>query len=285
MQCGAPLKVIDDKGTLKCEFCNTVSFDNRHSFTHISHNFDAELEYKLKSAETQLENCYFDNAFLAYSNLIETFGRDYRVWQGLAASITKNFTDYEITDDYFEQAERYYETARSTVNFSDKCEFVTNYTEWREQTIARNKRIQAFADKMSFQHRVRNLVFFISIPIFLFVYWFVCSDIIVNCHPDYNPSADTTTTLFYMAIAPGIYATAFGIAALITRFPFSSICLSITTVGCVCIFFAAQGLLTNDMDKFNPLSFALTAVLMLIIYTVSTVIGRVTGYIAARISY
>ena len=100
-QCGAPLKVIDDKGTLKCEYCNTMSLDGRHSFTHISRDFDSELEISLESAQTLLKNEYYEQAFSAYSNLVGTFGKDYRVWQGLAASITQNFMNYGVSSDVF----------------------------------------------------------------------------------------------------------------------------------------------------------------------------------------
>ncbi len=280
-QCGAPLKIVDDKGTMKCEFCDTVSLDERHSFTHVSRDFESELEYMLESAETHLKNEYYDDAFNAYWNLTGTFGKDYRVWQGLAASITKNFKDYEVSDDCFMQVEKYYNTARSTKSFSESCEFTLVYNKWRNEVIARNKRIQAYAEKIARQERIKNTVFFASIPVFLFIYWFICCGIIMAFHPDYNPSADTGTTMFYMAIAPGIYSTALGIAAIITRFPFSSVCLSIMTIGCVCIFFAALGSLTSAFNPFNLFWFIGTAIMMLVIYTISTIIGRFLGYIAA----
>ena len=126
-QCGAPLNVVDDKGTLECKFCGTVSLDQRHSFAHFSRDYESELSQNLESAETLLKNEFFGDAYAAYSQLITTFGKDYRVWQGLAASITKNFMDYEVSDDCFAQVEKFYNTARSTKNFSEDCEFATNY--------------------------------------------------------------------------------------------------------------------------------------------------------------
>lgn len=278
-QCGAPLKVIDDKGTLKCEYCNTVSLDNRHSFTHISRDFDSELAQSLESAETLLKNEYYSDAYDAYSQLIATFGKDCRVWRGLAASITKNFTDYRVSGDCFAQAEKLYNTARSTKNFSENGDFAAVYEKWRSEVIARNERIQAYAKKAARQALLKNIAFFASIPVFLLIYWFVCGSLLRA-----EPSSNWVDMLIF-ALAPAIYSTALGIAAIITKFPSVSICLNITTIGCVCIFFVGTAMFKDSFKSFNIIWFVGTLLLMLVIYTLSTVIGRILGRIAENRSY
>lgn len=279
-QCGAPLKVVDDKGTLQCEYCNVISLDERHSFTHISRDFDSELELSLESAQTLLKNEFYEKAFSAYSNLVETFGKDYRVWQGLAASVTENFTNYQISAGNFLQAERYYNTARSTKGFSEECEFAVVYKKWRAEVVARNERIQAYEIKSAKQRKIRNLIFFATIPIFLFIYWFICSDLIKG--PNLS---DWIMDMLRYAIAPAIYSTALGIAAIIAKFPLVSVCLNIMTIGCVCLFFVGTALYTTSFSPFNIFWFAGTLVLTLVLYTVPTAIGRILGKFAEDRSY
>lgn len=275
-QCGAPLKVVDDKGTLQCEYCNTVSLDGRHSFTHISRDFDSELTQRLESIETLLKNEYYADAFEAYSQLIATYGKDYRVWQGLTASITRNFTDFYVSNDCFAQAEKFYNTARSTKSFSEDCEFAVLYKKWRAEVIASNERIQAFAIKSAKQRRIKNAIFFATIPVFLLIYWFICYNLMAG-----EPLADWIWDMLRYALAPTIYSTALGIAAIITKFPYASMCLNITTVGCVCIFFVSTALLKEDSFKsFNIFWFAGTLILTLILYLASTLIGRIFGIFA-----
>lgn len=279
-QCGAPLKVVDDKGTLKCEYCNTVSLDGRHSFTHISRDFDSELVQRLESAETLLKNEYYGDAYDAYSQLIATYGKDYRVWQGLAASITRNFTDYCVTNDCFSQVERFYNTARSTKGFSEDCEFAVIYKKWRAEVIARNERIQAFAIKSAKQRRIKNVIFFATIPVFLCIYWFVCSNMMAG-----EPLSNWIWDMLRYALAPAIYSTALGIAAIIVKFPYVSMCLNVTAVGCICIFFAGTALIKDSFKSFNIFWFAGTLILTVILYMLSTVIGRIVGKIAEDRSY
>lgn len=274
-QCGAPLKVIDEKGTLQCEFCNVVSLDERHSFTHISRDFEGELELSLESAQTLLKNEFYEKAFSAYSNLVETFGKDYRVWQGLAAAITRNFTDYGVSAGDFIQVEKYYNTARSTKGFSEECEFAVDYKKWKDEVIARNERIQAYAIKSAKQRRIKNIVFAATIPVFLLVYWFVCYNYMAGV-----PLSNWILDMLNYILAPAIYSTALGIAAIITKFPSVSICLNVMTIGCVCIFFAATAMLTDSFKSFNIFWFAGSLILALILYTVSTLIGRILGIFA-----
>lgn len=274
-QCGAPLKVIDEKGTLQCEYCNIVSLDGRHNFTHISRDFESELELSLESAQTLLINGFYEKAFSAYSNLVETFGKDYRVWQGSAASITANFTDYAVSAGDFIQAEKFYDTARSTKGFSEECEFAAVYKKWRAEVIARNERIQAYEIKSAKQRRIKNVVFAASIPVFLLVYWFVCINYMAGV-----PLSNWILDMLNYILAPAIYSTALGIAAVITKFRSVSICLNVMTIGCVGIFFAATAMLKDSFKSFNIFWFAGTLILALLIYTVSTLIGRILGIFA-----
>lgn len=279
-QCGAPLKVIDDKGTLKCEYCNTMSLDGRHSFTHISRDFDSELEINLESAQTLLKNKYYDRAYSAYSNLVGTFGKDYRVWAGLAASITGNFTNLGVSSDDFILAERYYNTAADTKNFSEDCEFAVLYKKWRADVIARNQRIQAYAMKCAKQRKIKNIVFYSSIPVFLFAYWFIFFDMIAGERP-----ANWIVEMLRYALAPAIYSVVMGIAAIIVKFPSVSICLNIMTVGCIGIFLAGAGIVQGSFSPFNIFWLAGTLILTVILYSISTLLGRILGFFAARRSY
>lgn len=275
-QCGAPLIAIDDKGTLKCEYCNTTALDARHSFTHVSRDFDSELEINLESAGTLIKNRFYEQAFSAYSSLVNTFGKDYRVWAGLIASITHNFTDYGVFSDVFIQAERYYETAKSTKNFSEESEFAVNYKKWRDEVIARNKQIQAYAEKCEKHRLIKNAVFFSSIPLFLFIYWFICFNLIAA-----EPLQNWVMDMLRYALAPAVYSTAVGIAAIITKFPSVSICLNIMTFGCVCIFFVGTGIANGSFSQFNLFWFIGTLLLTLVLYTISTILGRILGSIAS----
>ena len=141
--------------------------------------------------------------------------------------------------------------------------------------LARNVRILAFTIKSAKQRRIKNTIFFVSIPVFLLIYWFICYNIMAG-----EPLSDWVWDTIRYALAPAIYSTALGIAAIITKFPYISMCLNIMTIGCVCIFFAGTALLTDYFKSFNIFWFAGSLILALILYTVSTLIGRILGIFA-----
>lgn len=274
-QCGAPLKIMDDKGTLKCEFCGVVSLDNRHEFTHVSRDFESELEQLLDSASVQLKNGFYDDAFVTYSALRSTYGNDFRVWLGMAAAKTHNFTDYDVSNDDFNEVGKYYSTAASTKNFDEQHEFAVKFNEWEKVILEKNQRIRELMEKHRREYRIKNIAFFSSTAVFVLIYWFVVCALVKAYHPDYNEAAKTSTTLFYMAVPDFIYSTIVGLCSIIFAYPLGKWCIKLGSFGCLVLYFLSLAKLTTEFDKFRFFWFVFTALLMLVIYAVSTIVGKV----------
>ena len=100
-----------------------------------------------------------------------------------------------------------------------------------------------------------------------------------------EPLSNWIWDMLRYALAPAIYSTALGIAAIIAKFPYVSMCLNVTAVGCICIFFAGTALIKDSFKSFNIFWFAGTLILTVILYMLSTVIGRIVGKIAEDRSY
>lgn len=281
-QCGAPLKIMDDKGTLKCEFCGVVSLDNRHEFTHVSRDFESELEQLLDSAFVQLKNGFYSDAFTTYSALRSTYGNDFRVWLGMAAARTRFFTDYDVSNEEFNEAKKYYSTAASTKNFDEKNEFAVKFNEWEKAILEKNQRIRELMEKYKREYRIKNIAFFSSAAVFVLIYWFVVCALVKAYHPDYNEAAKTSTTLFYMAVPNFIYSTAVGLCSIIFSYPLGKWCMKLGSLGCVVMYFLALAKLTTSFDKYGFFWFIFTALLMIIIYAISTILGRLLSHFGEK---
>lgn len=273
-QCGAPLKIMDDKGTLKCEFCGVVSLDNRHEFTHVSRDFESELEQLLDSASVQLENGFYDDAFVTYSALRSTYGNDFRVWLGMAAAKTRNFTDFNVSNDEFNEVRKYYSTAASTKNFDEQHELAVKFNRWEKAILEKNQRIRELMEKHRREYRIKNIVFFSSTAVFVLIYWFVVCALVKAYHPDYNEAAKTSTTLFYMAVPNFIYSTIVGLCSIIFSYPLGKCCIKLGSFGCLVLYFLSLAKLTTEFDKFRFFWFIFTALLMIVIYALSTIVGK-----------
>ncbi len=172
-QCGAPLTLADDKGNMKCEYCGTVSLDNRHSFVHATRDFEAELNHYLENAEALMSDGEYNIAFNQFGEIAIKFSKDYRGWWGMVRAITQEFTVTDISEESGKVLGRYYKNAKSKAPDDKEAEIEAAYNEYKAAVEKSNQDFYKMLEKIERKEKLVSLSFPVSIAvytIFMFVY-------------------------------------------------------------------------------------------------------------------
>lgn len=172
-QCGGQLTVADDKGNMKCEYCGTVSLDNRHSFVHTTRDFEAELNHYLENAEELMSDGEYNIAFNQFKEIAEKFSKDYRGWWGMARAITHEFHEINISEESYKRLYKYYGNALSKAPDDKKDEITRDYKYYNAAVTRINADLLKAHEKFERSEKLISLSFPASIvvyTIFMFVY-------------------------------------------------------------------------------------------------------------------
>lgn len=172
-QCGGQLTVADDKGNMKCEYCGTVSLDNRHSFVHTTRDFEAELNHYLENAEELMSDGEYNIAFNQFKEIAEKFSKDYRGWWGMARAITHEFHEINISEESYKRLYKYYGNALSKAPDDKKDEITRDYKYYNAAVTRINEDLLKAHEKFERSEKLISLSFPTSIvvyTIFMFVY-------------------------------------------------------------------------------------------------------------------
>lgn len=172
-QCGGQLTVADDKGNMKCEYCGTVSLDNRHSFVHTTRDFEAELNHYLENAEELMSDGEYNIAFNQFKEIAEKFSKDYRGWWGMARAITHEFHEINISEESYKRLYKYYGNALSKAPDDKKDEITRDYKYYNAAVTRINADLLKAQEKFERSEKLISLSFPASIvvyTIFMFVY-------------------------------------------------------------------------------------------------------------------
>ncbi len=283
-QCGAPLTMIPETGEFKCEHCGVISLDKRHSFKHFTRDFDKEIEFHLQNADFLLSDGHYEKALVAYEKMTEEFGGDSRVWWGMAAACSKNFTDL-VEQDKFEQVEKYYTAAITRADDLKRGEYERVFSKWKQQIEERDRRIYQAWRKREIAHKVKCGVFFGATILFLLFFWFICREIIYSYHPEYVSESVRKTPvdeLIAFLAPPAVFTILIGIAALITKFPYPVACVNLCTVGSAAVFIGAFYVYTNQFKEYDMVGKIINSVVFLLLFALSTLVGRLISRAAAE---
>ncbi len=172
-QCGGQLTVADDKGNMKCEYCGTVSLDNRHSFVHTTRDFEAELNHYLENAEELMSDGEYNIAFNQFKEIAEKFSKDYRGWWGMARAVTHEFREINISEESYKKLYKYYANALSKAPDDIKDEITRDYKYYNAAVTKINADLLKAQEKFERSEKLISLSFLASIvvyTIFMFVY-------------------------------------------------------------------------------------------------------------------
>lgn len=211
-QCGGRLIAADDKGNMKCEYCGTVSLDNRHSFVHTTHDFEAELDHYLENAEELMSDGEYDVALNQFKEITEKFSKDYRGWWGMARAITHEFHEINISQESYIVLYKYYENALSKAPDDKKDEIERDYQSYNAAVTKVNADLLKAHEKFERSEKLISLSFPASIvvyAIFMFVYSLIYNN--VN-NPELGGAGGGLIGIVIPAVIFGI---AYGIWALV----------------------------------------------------------------------
>lgn len=211
-QCGGPLAKADDNGNMKCEYCGTVSLDNRHSFVHTTRNFEAEFNHYLENAEELMSGGEYDIAFNQFKEIAEKFSKDYRGWWGMARAISHNFTETDLSEEGYKELCRYCINALAKAPDDKKEELQIIYKEYSNAVAKTNQDLLRIYERIERNEKLINLSFPASIvvyTIFMFVYSLIYN--LIN-NPELGGADGGITGIVIPAVIFGI---AYGIWALV----------------------------------------------------------------------
>lgn len=154
-QCGAPLTEADENGNMKCEFCGTVSLDNRYTIVRTTYDFGAELIHYLENAEELLSDGEYNLAFRKFEEITEQHSKDYRGWWGMARALTHNFTLMDLSEDKNARLQKYYAKALSKAPVENKEELETTIDSYNraieKEMICRLNRAEALLENEEYK--------------------------------------------------------------------------------------------------------------------------------------
>lgn len=275
--CGAPLKVIDDKGTMQCEYCGVTSLDNRHTFSHVTRDFASELEYQLTNADALIDSEFYDKAFNSYYSLMQNHGADWRVWWGMLRSRTQNFLLVNVDSNTFQTAEHYYTTAMKHAPDDKKKECEATYEKWKGLVFAYNKAIADAYKRYKFGRKVIGFVFFAALAAFLVFYYIVVNQHFENLLRDLEPTA-----LIYVFLSPAIFSFVLGIAAIICKVGYVNVLMNLMSLGCSIMFVLADSDIaaTAFTNVEETIMFAIYVFSSFLMFQLTTLISRIPAKIA-----
>ena len=276
--CGAPLKVIDEeKGTMQCEYCGVITLDSRHTFTHVARDYASELEYKLTNAEALIESEYFEKAFYAYNELMNNHSADWRVWWGLLRSRTQNFLLVAVTDNDFQTAQHYYNTAMKHIPDDKKKECETVYEKWKGLVFAYNKAIADSYKRYKAGRKIIGFVFFAALAAFLVFYYIVVNQYFEPAISDLEPTA-----LGFVFLSPAIFSFVLGIAAIICKVGYVNVIMNLMSLGCSIMFVLADTSIAESVFRSaeETIMFAVYTAMGFLIFQLTTIISRIPAKIA-----
>lgn len=232
--CGAPLKPVDEKGNMLCEFCGVVSLDNRHTFKHVSHDFEKDLSFHLRNADALIDAGYYADALSAYHGLIREYGADYRVWWGMIVSKTYNFTRADINEADFKAVEEYHATAVKSMPDNVKKENEALYQKWRDSVFEYNNALAAAYRRHKIGRAIITASFFAAVITFLIFFCIFSKDLVVKY------AHDGLLAVGYSMLSVAIFTFVLGIASIICRVTYANALMNITSLGCAVLIMVAD---------------------------------------------
>ncbi len=211
-QCGAPLTEADENGNMKCEFCGTVSLDNRHTFVHTTRDFDAELAHDIENAENLMSMGEYSRALNKFNEIAEQYSKDYRGWWGMARALTHNFIKKDLDTEIHTKVNKYCNNAISKAPEDKKEELESIYNRYKTAVKQINIDIKKLYEKFERDEKLIALSFPASIvvyTIFMFVYSIIY--ILIN-FPEFGNAGGGLIGVLIPAV---IFGVAYGIWAMV----------------------------------------------------------------------
>lgn len=211
-QCSAPLKVVDENGVMKCEFCGAVLLDKRHSFVHTTRDFESEMNHYIENAECLMSDGEYSIAFERFKEISENYSKDYRGWWGMARASTREFTDVDISEENFKLLCKRYSNALSKAPDDKKQEIEAVFTEYNAAVTKANQSLAKVYERIERNEHLVTLSYPISIAVYT-VFMFVYSIIYILIN---NPKLGNAGGSVVGAVIPAlIFGIAYGIWAII----------------------------------------------------------------------
>ena len=211
-QCGGQLTAADENGNMKCEYCGTISLDQRHSFVHTTRDFESELNHYLENAEELMSDGEYDIAFKKFKEIAEKFSKDYRGWWGMARAITYEFTETDLNEESYKELCRYCKNAKAKASDEKKAEMEAVYREYEAAIQKSNEEFYKILQKINRDEKLIALSFPVSIvvyTIFMFVYSIIY--ILIN-FPEFGNAGGGIIGVIIPAV---IFGVAYGIWAMV----------------------------------------------------------------------
>ncbi|MBO5266323.1 MAG: hypothetical protein J6B08_03400 [Ruminiclostridium sp.] len=270
--CGAPLKPVDEKGNMLCEFCGAVSLDNRHTFKHVSHDFEKDLSFHLRNAQALIDA----DALSAYHSLIREYGADYRVWWGMIVSKTFNFTRADITEPDYRAVEEYHVTAMKSMPEAVKKENEALYQKWRASVFEYNDALAAAYRRHKIGRAIITLSFWAVVVAFLVFFHNFSKHLVVEY------VNDGLLAIGYAMLSIAVFTLVLGIASIICRVTYANALMNITSLCCAVIIMIAD---RDFAQGFEAIAGYLAehifeTIVMFLAFQLSTLISRIPAKIS-----
>ena len=274
--CGAPLKPVDEKGNMLCEFCGAVSLDNRHTFKHVSHDFEKDLSFHLRNAQALIDAGYYADALSAYHSLIREYGADYRVWWGMIVSKTFNFTRADITEPDYRAVEEYHVTAMKSMPEAVKKENEALYQKWRASVFEYNDALAAAYRRHKIGRAIITLSFWAVVVAFLVFFHNFSKHLVVEY------VNDGLLAIGYAMLSIAVFTLVLGIASIIFRVTYANALMNITSLCCAVIIMIAD---RDFAQGFEAIAGYLAehifeTLVMFLAFQLSTLISRIPAKIS-----
>ena len=133
--CNAPIDVLENQKTVKCEYCYTTIFVDDEAI-HVKHTIiNGQKEERIKNAEALLKLKDYKKAFECYEYLSKEYAYEASIWYSLILCLTEEFTNFQL------------EILNSPVVNTEECrEYLDKYNKLETNDNLKNERLKKYSD-------------------------------------------------------------------------------------------------------------------------------------------